>query len=185
MATILDVGLLKSFDVIFPFLLVWALVFALLQKTKVIGQSMGINAIIATAVAFSVLLSQTVVDIVNFIIPWFTVALIFFVLLILIFQTFGAKEDDVFKALKADKAISWVIVGVGLVIMIAAFGNVLGQKFTEASFQSGTTVNATAAGGVGTANFQQNITATLFHPKVLGLMVLFAIAIFAVALLSG
>ena len=185
MATILDVGLLKSFDVIFPFLLVWALVFALLQKTEAIGKSMGINAVIATVAAFTVLLSDTVVQLINFMIPWFVVAIIFFVLLILIFQTFGAKEEDVFGALRKDKAISWVIVGVGLVIMVAAFGNVLGQKFTEASFQQGTAVNATAAGGVATSNFEQNITATLFHPKVLGLIVLFAVAIFAVALLSG
>ncbi|HIG93153.1 TPA: hypothetical protein HA242_05915 [Candidatus Woesearchaeota archaeon] len=185
MATLFDIGLLRSFDVVFPFLLVWALVFALLQKTKVIGQSMGINSVIATVAAFTVLLSQTAIDIINFMIPWFVIALIFFVLLILIFQTFGAKEEHVLSALQKDKAIGWVIVGVALVIMIAAFGNVLGQKFTESAFQ-GTSVNATTnANGVATANFQQNITATLFHPKVLGLMVLFAIAIFAVALLSG
>lgn len=193
MATILDVGLLQSFDFIFPVLLVFAIVFAVLQKTKVIGDSIGINSIIAITAAFMVLLSEDLVKMINFMVPWFVFAIIFFILLILIFQMFGAKEADITAVLKADSAISWTIIGIALVIVFAAFGNVLGQKFTEASFQQGTatmgvvngSINATVGTGVSSANFQQNIYSILFNTKVLGLMVLFGVAIFAVALLTG
>ncbi len=188
MATILDLGLLQSFDIIFPVILIFALVFAILQKTKVVGDSLGINSIIAVAVAFMALLSDNVIQIVKFIVPWFTIAIIFFLLIILVFQVFGAKESDIFNYVKGDKSIGWVIIGVGIVIIFAAFANVLGQQLTEASLQSagsGNTTIATTSEGVATGNFQQNIYSTLFHPKVLGLLILFGIAVFAVALLTG
>ena len=188
MATILDVGILQSFDFIFPVLLVFSIVFAVLQKTKVIGDSMGINSTIAIAASFMVLLSETLVKIINFIVPWFAVAIIFFILVILMFQVFGAKEENVAKAL-SDKSLQWLLIGVAIVILTAGFGTVLGQQLTEASFQAGTAVvgevNGTTTGGVSTPNFQQNIYATLFNTKVLGLVVLFGVAIFAVALLTG
>jgi len=189
MATILDLGLLQSFDVIFPVILIFALVFAILQKTKIVGDSLGINSIIAVAVAFMALLSENVIQVVKFIVPWFIIAIIFFLLIILVFQVFGAKESDIFNYIKGDKAIGWVIIGVGIVIIFAAFANVLGQQLTEASLQGAQGANASTtsigSSSVATGNFQQNIYSTLFHPKVLGLLILFGIAVFAVALLTG
>lgn len=185
MATVLDLGLIQTFDVIFPVLLVFALVFAVLQKTKVVGESVGINSVIAVVIAFMVLLSDTLVQMINFMVPWFVVVIIFFILLILVFQIFGAKEADLASAVK-DKAVYWTIIGIGIVILLAAFGNVLGQSFTEQAFQAGGG-NVTASDGTGVAStsFEGSVTATLFHPKVLGMVIMFAIAIFAVAFLSG
>ena len=184
MATVLDLSLLGYFSVVFSFILVWTLVFALLQKTRILGEKAGLNVLVAVAVAFLVSLSDNVVQIINFMIPWFTIAIIFFVLLLLIFQIFGATEKDIFSYIKTDRAVGWVIIGVVLVIIGASFANVFGQKLTQAAFEGGTAINVSGAGGVATPSFQQNIYATLFHPKVLGMMVLFVIAIFAIALLS-
>ena len=183
MVTVLDLSLIRSFDVIFPVLLVFALVFSILQKTKAIGDSVGMNSLVAVAISFMMLLSDTLIEMINFMIPWFVVMIIFFILMILMFQVFGASETDVAGALK-DKALQWSLIGVGLVILIAAFGHVLGQSLVEAGGHPVTTQQVTAD-GVATGDFEQNITATMFHPKVLGMLVMFAIAIFAVALLSG
>ncbi len=198
MATILDLGLLQSFSSIFPVILIFAMVFAILQKTKAVGDSIGINSIIAVAISFMALLSDTIIKVINFMIPWFVVAIIFFLLLILLFQVFGAKESNIWDYVKNDRAVGWVIVGVAIIIVFAAFANVLGQQLTEASIQPSSTSSSmyssnttnvysssTNSGGVATGNFQQNIYSTLFHPKVLGVLVLFTIAIFAVALLTG
>lgn len=182
MATVLDVGLLGYFNVVFSFILVWTLVFALLQKTKVLGEKAGLNGLIAVAVAFLVSLSDNVVEMIRFMIPWFAIAIIFFVLLILIFMVFGAGEKDIFGYIQKDRSVGWVIIGVVLVIVGASFSNVFGQELLSQAAEGGAT-NVTA-GGVATGSFQQNIYATLFHPKVLGMIVLFAIAIFAIALLS-
>lgn len=200
MATVLDLGLLNYFSVLYPVIIVWCIVFAILQKTGAIGKSAGINAVIAVAIAFMTLLSKTLVDFLNFIVPWFAVAIIFFVLLILIFQVFGAKDADFASAVK-DKGVYWTLIGIAIVILVAGFGKVMGQSLTEAAYQPSTTSGVTTINGttytlpdevssagstdVAGKSFEGSATATLFHPKVLGLIILFAIAIFAVALLSG
>lgn len=183
MATVLDVGLIQYFDVIYPVVLVFALVFAILQKTKALGAIKALDAVVAIVVAFTILLSRSIIDLINFMIPWFTIAIIFFVMLLLIFQVFGAKEENIFEYMKGDKAVGWTIVGIAIVIMVAAGANVFGQDLVVAGGYATGEINETS--GVATTDFETNIYATLFHPKVLGLIVLFGIAIFAVALLSS
>lgn len=187
MATILDLSLLQTFDFVFPFIFIWAIIFAILQKTGATGKSVAIDSIISTVVAFMSILSSDIIKLINFMIPWFAVAIIFFIILLLIFRIFGAEEKHIFEALKSDKAIMWVILGIALVIVFAALGNVFGQSFTEQAFpgEASTVVTANATSGVATPSFQTNITGILSNPKVLGMIILFAIAIFAIALLSG
>ena len=69
MATLIDIGLIHYFNVIFPFLFVVAIVYALLFKTKVVGNSVAINALISVVAAFAVLLSDNAIKLINFIIP--------------------------------------------------------------------------------------------------------------------
>ncbi len=183
MATILDVSLLQSFDVIFPVLFIFALVYAMLHKFNIGGNSPVIHAIIAVMTAFMAILSRSVVELINFIIPWFAIAIIFFVLVLLIFYIFGASDSDIKQYMANNASVGWVIVGVAIVIIVAGFGNVFGQQLTEAAFQQGGEVNVSSS-SVSSGNFEQNISAILFHPKVLGLAILFVIAIFAVALLG-
>ncbi len=183
MATFLDLTLIDFFDRIFVVLLIWTIIFAILQKTKAVSDGLGINAIIAVAIAFLALISDTIIQLISFMVPWFALLIIFLVLLILLFQIFGVT--DVSAAVN-DKTVQWTLIGVGIVIVIAAFGTVFGQQLAAAAGSSSTdSGTATAAGGTGTTNFQQNIYSTLFNPKVLGMLVLFGVAIFAVILLSG
>jgi membrane protease YdiL (CAAX protease family) len=183
MATILDLSILQTFDVIFPVLLVFSVVFAIFAKTKAVSNSPVINAVIAIAVSFMVLLSEIAIDLINVMIPWFTVAILFFILLLLVFMIFGATEKDIFSYMKTDKGVGWALIGVVLVIAVAAFGQVLGQSIGPYLDEEGGV--AENSRDVATSDFETNIMATLFHPKVLGLIVLFGIMIFAVGLLTG
>jgi len=185
MVTILDTGILQTFDFVFPVLLVFTMIFAVLHKTKALGDSTSINAIVAVAVSFMVLLSRTLIDMINFIIPWFVIAIIFFILLLLIFQVFGAKEEDIFGYMKKDRSVGWVIVGIFLLIVLAGVGKVLGQGIGPYLDNTQNETAITGDGGVATGSFQENLTATLFHPKILGLVILFIIMIFAIILLTG
>lgn len=184
MATFLDIGLIEYFSSIFPVLLVFAIVFALLSKTKVIGNSLVINALIAAVTSLTVLLSQAAIDIINFMLPWIAVAIIFFVLMILIFQMFGLHEKD-WNAIIKDKTVYWAILGVMIIILVAALGNVLGQSIGPYLDEQGQAIAPGEAPSVATSSFKTNITATLFNPKVLGLIIVFTIMVFAVILLSG
>jgi hypothetical protein len=82
-----------------------------------------------------------------------------------------------------DRAVYWTLIGISIVIIFAAFSSVFGQSLLEAGSQAGTVVNATEISGE--SNFKQNLLVTLIHPKVLGVLILFAIAIMAIALLSS
>lgn len=181
MATILDVSFLQTFDIIFVVLLVWTFVFAILHKTKAVSETPAINATIAVAVSLLVLLSRTAVDIINFMVPWFAVAILFLFLMILMFMMFGADMKTVSGAL-SNVSLQWVLLGIGIIIIVAAFGNVMGQKFLVEGAPSVSGVNATTSDS---GDFQQNLQGTLFHPKIIGLVVLFGVLIFAVALLTA
>ena len=175
MATVLDLGLLQMFEPIFAVLFVFALMLAILQKTKALTESVGINGLIAVVIAFMVLMSETLVSMINFMIPWFTVAIIFFVLLLLVFQVFGAKDADFASAVK-DKGLMWTLIGVGLVILLAAIGSVIPEDIGP---------NLASDNTVTEGSFSANLTETLFNPKVIGIIVIFLVAMFAVIFLSG
>ena len=186
MATVLDLGLIRAFDVIFPVILVWAVVFALLQKTKAISDNPSVNATIGVAAAFMILLSDAAVDIINFVMPWFTVAIIFFTLLLLVFYVFGLKDEQL-GAVVSDKGVYWTLIAVGIVIILAAFGNVFGQQLTDQSFTDadGNVIEVDRDAGVATSDHRQNLVNTLFHPSVLALILIFTIAIFMTFLLTS
>ena len=166
------------FEPIFAVLFVFALMFAILQKTKALTEAVGINGLVSVVIAFMVLMSQTLVKIINFMIPWFTVVIIFFVLLLLVFQVFGAKDADFASAIK-DKGLMWTIIGIGLVILLAAIGSVIPEDIGP-NLAGGDTVATDGSGG-----FSANLTNVLFNPKVIGIIVIFLVAIFAVVFLSG
>lgn len=184
MATVLDFGMLEYFSFIFPVILIFALVYALLHKTQFLGKSPAINAIVAIVIAFLMLLSDKAIELVNFVIPWFAVGIVFLILLIMILQMFGVKETHLFSIIK-DKAVYWTLLGVSVVILIAAFGSVFGQDLADAANQQQRNETSVGERSTASGDFEQDMWAILFHPKVLGLIILFTIAVFATFLLTG
>jgi len=174
MATILDLGILNYFGIIFPFLLMFVVSYAILQKTKVLSGEATINAMIAMAVSFLGVMSNTVISIVSFIAPWFTVMMIFLILLLLLFAIMGVSEKEFLAAAKSNKGIQWSILGVSLIILIAGFSVTIGQDFLDAGSQQDEL-----------GDFEQNIFDIFVNTKVLGMLLLFGISVFTVALLTG
>ena len=186
MATFLDIGLFSYFSVIFPALLVFAIVFALLQKTKVIGENLSINALISIVVAFMVLISPDLADIINTMTPWFVLIFVFAVLLILIYMFLGVRAEDLQKYITTDKPVLWFIFGLGVIIIIASIAHVYGQRALEITIPDGneTEVIATSEMQTTTSSFGQNLGNVFFNSKVLGLIIIFLIAVFTLALIT-
>ncbi len=182
MATFLDIGLVGFFDTIFAVILVWTIVFAIFQKTKAVSEAIGINSVIAVAISFLVLISPNLVQVIKFAVPWFAILILFLVLILLLFQIFGFS--DLTKAIN-DTTVRWTLIGLGLVIIVAAIGNVFGQQLLEQAPGGTAGVTPAGEGEVAGDSFQQNVYATLFHPKVIGMIILFLVAIFAIVFLSG
>ncbi len=96
---------------IFPFVLIWTIVFALLGKTKLLGENKQVDSIVAFFIAFIFVVALKPKEIVNNLILFLTVALIvMFVILLLWGFVSGSKEVSI-----GSKGLKWVI---GIVIVI-------------------------------------------------------------------
>jgi hypothetical protein len=185
MATFLETGLLNYFSIIFPALLVFVLVYALLQKIKILGENKTINILVAIALGFIVLLSESILSIINFAAPWFVIFFIFMVLLLVVFKLMGASDENIANVIRSDKVVQWVILAISIIIVISAFANVYGQRLLPLTLKE---TNITTEEGevvtTATPSFATNVAAVLFHPKVLGMVFLLLVAVFTIALIT-
>src|SRR5210317_1637529 len=113
MATFLETGLLDTFSIIFPALLVLIVSYAILAKFKILGDNMTINSLVAVALAFLTIISKEVTALISFMAPWFVLAFIFLLLMLLFWKIMGASDESITNYLMNDKAINWVLFGVG------------------------------------------------------------------------
>src|SRR3989338_445925 len=127
MATFLDLGLLQHFAIIFPFLLVFVVTYAILTKFKVISEETSINALIAFAFAAMTLFSKPANALIITASPWFVVMFMLILFVILGFRLLGIKESKITDVMEKEfGAPHWlIIVMVGLII-IGSMGVVFG-----------------------------------------------------------
>ena len=69
MASILDIGLLNTFSPIFTFILLFALIYAILEFAKIFGENKNIHGLIAFVVALIASLSKGVVATITLMVP--------------------------------------------------------------------------------------------------------------------
>ena len=164
-----------------PFLLVFAVVYAFLAKTKLAGDRSDINAVIALVVAFLSILSEGFRIFILGFIPYAAVLFLLLFLGIFMYAIFGAGEKDIEKVLKNPSfyyplAIIFII----LVFIAAAQQGLFSKAYNYTNYtnatgvpdQSGTLVGPGAA------------TVIFGSPVVLGmivLLVLMAIAMYYIA----
>lgn len=163
MATFLDVTGLEHFSSIFVFLFVWLVVFAVFSWVKVLGDNKFIHALVGLLLAIFVLISPVATSIVADIAPFIAVIFLFVVLISVASHMFGAGADA-FPALKGV-----FIVFIVIIIVIAAGVKIREQVNVPSETQTdlSKTVNL------------------IFHPTFLGTVLIFAIAIFTIALLAS
>jgi magnesium-transporting ATPase (P-type) len=180
----LQLGILSYFSAIFPALLVFVLVYAILEKTKILGENKIVHSIAAIVAAFLVLLSRDIIAIISFGAPWFVLVFVFLTLLLLIYRFMGASEEDLAKVIRTDKPIQWAVFAVGAIIVIAAISNIYGQRLLEKEGVEGGNVTAEEKAAEEGRTFSSELYDTVFNPKVLGLIFIFLVAVFAIALLT-
>ena len=169
MATLLDTGLLEFILPVFSILLIYAIIFAILQKVKIFGESTATNIMVAVALAVIFAITPGAMEFVRLIAPWFVVMVFVAFSFILIFMFFGAKEEKI--ALLAQNAvIQWTVIIIWGIIVIAALTKVFGPLFGQPS----------ATPGVG-----GEVERTLFNPKVLATIFILLVASQAVKFISS
>ena len=106
---------LNYFMPIFSFLFVFILVYALLAKTKVLGESPFVHVFISLILAIFFIVNASLVDFVKFSSAWFVVFfVIIFLILVMIAFTHG-KIDVVMN-----KGMAWVILALLIVFFIVS-----------------------------------------------------------------
>ena len=196
MASLLDVTLLSHFSEVFVFLFVFVIIYATLKLTKVLGDNNGLMGLIALSVGVLFMFSEKAINMVTFMLPWFVLMAVFIIMIILNYRILGGEEDIIGMLSGVGKhktVVYWIIIG-GIVIVLMALANNYGQTVGPYLDDEGNTVyrnssspiesvsgigdNFRDSGDVGSGDFQTNLGATLFHPKVLGMVLILVIATF-------
>ncbi len=178
MASLLDISLLDQFSVIFVILFVFTAAYAVLMFRKPFGEAKGVNALLAFTIAIMFIFSQDAIEVVKASIPWYIVMMVALMFIFIIPASIGSKIPESFM-----RNVGNYVLIIGIVILVINVANRLGQ--TAGPFLSNESIDpdqvvAGETGDVGTGSFTQNFGATIFHPKVLALILVLVVCLFAV-----
>lgn len=193
MATFLEIGLLENFSVIFTFLLMFAITYGVLEKINVFGsEKRGIHAIISLAISFILIMSKTVVGMVNFMAPWFVVLGLFLFFIIFAIRMFGLTENDTIAIIKDGRVYPYIVIA-AIIILIGGFSSVFGQSlleqgtnFEDGDYEEGDIIlpGDIEGGSTKTTSFKTNVLNTIVHPKVLGFIAIMVIGMFTITFMT-
>jgi len=189
MATFIDISIIKNFSVLFTFILVFVIIYGLLEVFKVFGEGRnGLNAMIAVVIAFLVSISTGVTTVIQTFTPWFTIIIIVIFFILFAVRMFGVSTADITKAFANNTSILTFIIIFAVVILLFSLGAGFGQQTLDQGQKNGTTTS-TATGNVtsttNTGSFNQNLYNTIYHPKILGLVLMMLIVVVAMLLLTS
>ncbi len=129
------------FDVVLPFLLVFALIFAILEKTKILGTEgknqepkRNLNTLVAFVIAMMVVATNKVVNTINAALPNITLIIIAFVAFLMMIGVFYGTGELKFHEMHPNYFKGFVAVSLILLILILLDSLTLGSGQTWLSF---------------------------------------------------
>ena len=177
MATPIDITLIGTFLPAFSFLLVFTICYALLSKTKILGDNTKLNLLAALCVSVIFLFTPEALDIVKLTTPWFIIFVIFLILIFMTFLFLGAKQETIQEALKSP-VVAWSIVIIITGIFLWAFVQIFGNPI-QAIYANGN------GGGSEAGGLMVEVGKIVFHPRMLGAIFILAVAAGVVRLIVG
>jgi NADH:ubiquinone oxidoreductase subunit 6 (subunit J) len=162
--------------------------YGLLEVFKVFGEGhRGIHALIAMIMGFLVAISSGVLTFIQTFTPWFVILVIVIFFILFAVKMFGVKDDSITKAFHENSAIrTWIIIFTVLIILFS-LGAGFGQQSLEQGQSGGTTtsvVTGNQTAPTDTGSFSQNLYNTIYHPKILGFLLIMLIVVIAMLLLT-
>jgi len=159
-----------------------------METVKLFGDKRGSHAMIAVIVALLVSMSSGVTSVIQTFTPWFTMLIIVIFFILFAVRMFGVSTETITGAfMKKDAILTWILI-LTAVILLFSLGSGFGQKALEQGQTNGTTVSV-STGNVteptNTNDFSQNLYNTLYHPKVLGLILIMLVVVLAMLFLTA
>lgn len=185
MSSIIDLGIIEGLQPLFIFLIVFAVVFGILSGTKLLGTSKSIHAIIALVLGLITIISANLIKVISIMIPWFIILAIFLILVLIAMKTAGVPDDQIVEAAQ-NASVYWTIIIIALVIIVGSLASVYGQQELGVT-KSNTTQLTFGEGGepiTATDDFDHNVRATFYHPKVLGFILFILIGLLTITQLT-
>ena len=188
MAVFLDISIIKNFSAVFTFILVFVIIYGLMQSLKLLGDNKnGTHALIAIVVAFLVSMSSGVTTFLQTFTPWFTILIIVIFFILFAVKMFGVSDGAITKAFENKSSIlTWILI-LSAVILLFSLGAGFGQTALNEGQTGGNTtsvVTGNTTAPTDTGSFSQNLYNTLYHPKVLGLILIMLIVVIAMMFLT-
>ncbi len=183
MATPLDISVLQQFGGIFPFLLVLVLVYAILSQSDWFKEKQGMAALIAIIAAIMTLFSRIAIKTINLMAPWFVLFIIFGVLIVLAYMTFGISKEKVIETITGEEyggAFGMWVLSIMLIIGLGSLFFVINE---EKGFRDLAGGNATL--GEHPPEKEFGFWQTLFHPKILGMVLVLLVAYFTISKMTS
>jgi hypothetical protein len=111
----IDISGIYFFMPVFSFLFVFVLVYALLAKTKVLGEGKFVHLLISFVIAAIFMTFSSLELYVRTIIPWFVVLLVVILLILMIAGLSTKKLDDIMS-----KQMAWAFIVILIIIFLIA-----------------------------------------------------------------
>ena len=182
MVTPLDTGLLQKFETLFPFLLVFVIVYAILTRTAAFKDKEFIAAVIAFVLAITTLFSRIAVKSILLMAPWFVLFFIIIVFGVVVYQAFGIEEKTIIETITGKeygKTFGNFMLALILIIGLGSISYVYSQEQGFLRLSGGANVSVVPQDGeVG------GFWGVLTNAKVLGMILLFLVGLFTVRFLS-
>lgn len=193
MATFLDVGILQHFSTIFVILLIFVVMFGLLQMVKAFGDNKGLHAIIALVVALIFIVSKIATNMIQTMVPWFIVLVVFIFFVMFLLRMWGLGDSDLKELISSPDVYPWLIILI-VIVLLTSLSTVFGQSLLEKGGAPGTenyngstaavTTTTIDSTSTTTPNFTTNLLNTVRNPKVLGMIFVFLVGAFSLLFLT-
>jgi hypothetical protein len=168
MATLLDTGLLYHFLPVITFLFIFSIIYIILENTDWLGKNKSLKFIAAVSIAAISLFAGGVVDLINYIVPWFVFIFIFLILLFMGLTFLGIEKNVIWNNLSI-----WTVMVIAFLLLLIGITQVYSDIFTPYASS-----NVTKTIGSETLR-------TLFHPRVLGAIFILIIASLSIRFISA
>lgn len=175
-----DISLLGILSPILVFGLVWAIIYAVLEKTQYLKGSTNLHSFVAFVIALLFLIVPNASKVIVKATPWLTVLIVIITILFSMFLFLGWTEES-FKDFLGEGVIFWSVFLIVVIILLTSLTQVFGPiagpfgAEGESALESPEGVERSIGG---------EVRASLFHPRFLGAIFLLLVASFMIKLVS-